>query len=128
MYLNFKPVTFCYTLSAISFVTSNTTATKSVGIILANSMNRALVTVVSTSLLDICVVAKHCRKQDQRFILHVITVVFTYPWTSLKVSLDSLDQIFIFSSRKINYCNWYWLTLQYATAYYFTENTRASAV
>lgn len=62
MYLNFKPVTFCYTLSAISFVTSNATATKPVGIILANSMNRALVTVVSTGLLDICVVAKHCGK------------------------------------------------------------------
>lgn len=86
-YLIFKKVTFCYTLSAISFVTSNTTATKSIGIIFANSMNRALVAVVSARLLDICVVAKHCRIEDQTFILHVITIVFTYPWFSLKISL-----------------------------------------
>lgn len=105
MYLNFKPVTFCYTLSAISFVTSNTTATKPVGIILANSVNRALVTVVSTGLLDICVVAKHCGKKDQTFTFHVINGVFIYPCTSLKASLHSLDQLFIFSVRKMNYCN-----------------------
>lgn len=91
MYVIFKKLTFCYTLSAISFVTSNTTAAKSIGIICANSMNRALVPVVSTGLLDICVVAKHCRKQDHTLILHGITTVFTYPWFSLEVSLDSPD-------------------------------------
>lgn len=60
-------ITFCYTLPAISFVTSNTTTTKAVWIILASGMNGTLMAVVCTGLLDICTVTEHYREEKTQF-------------------------------------------------------------